>query len=43
MTKSGHLSGYPTLDDWLAGEEPLEEFKVWKRPVAHTQQKVELP
>lgn len=20
------------LDDWLANEEPLEEFKVWKRP-----------
>jgi hypothetical protein len=24
------------LDDWLAAEGPLEEFKVWKRPTAST-------
>ena len=25
------------LDDWLADEEPLEEFRVWKHPEASAQ------
>lgn len=27
------------LDDWLASEEPLREFKLWERPKASTDSK----